>query len=422
MARFYEAPDWRFVVAGLGGGTKTFLDRICWNRQVTYTLGGSAEFQGDVPSDNPEVNILTAGVPFVTFNNRLIYGFRRENPNPGVLPPWVCRYAGILDTPNDECQPSSDQAITHITAHDPWTYLNHRPVVLDDGTLPGNKGVTITGKGPAVARQLLFNAIAAADPAAPFAAQNCFIDAGQTAFYTGHIGTSMPTTTFNFRQGMSVGEAWTQIVQTGNCDIVLTPIYDPGNRPGFLCQFNGYELAGSIKHAAIFSWDKAGRSLLGINRLQDGSAMGNVGQGYLGQGGAPRPRTAGQQTNAASIAKYGDYWLQQAFPAMSLDTGGPIVDAIMQAQVQLAAAGRTSVTVDLTPEFSPIPFEEFYLGDQVPLWASNNLRAPIFPVAVAGEWTNLHRVYVIPVTIPDDSPEAVSQLVVSPPLSIAAGE
>lgn len=410
--RFFSAPPWRFITTALDLETLTFLDGRAFNRKVTYTLDQSAVGEMDVPSADPEINILhTDGDPFVAMNNRILFGFRRDGPSSR---PWTCRFAGVLAQVNDEVQPGSDVAISHLTAFDPWAYLHSRPVLTDSGLLPGQQGLVVDGATTAdqVIVDLLVNAIAGGPSSGITGPDNCFINylAGVrvTLDPIGDVG--------RFRQGASVGEAWTQIVEAGLAEIVLDPLYDPRGfyaSAGPIALLNIYRIAGSVRNEAVFSWDMPGRSLLGLNRLNDGAAMGNVAQFYAGAAGTPVPR----QSDPASIAKYGAYWLQEDWSGGVNSPAG----ALLMAIVRLALHQRGKKTISMTPssEFGPRVFDEYFLGDRVPLWATHAFRAPIAPVLNTSgtEWleNTLHRIYAIPIEIPDDAPEIVGDLLMQSP-------
>lgn len=435
--RFYESPPWRFVLCDLDGHTITFLDPIAMNRQLLFTLDAPMTGGFDVPSDEPEVNIVdpSGDFPNLSYNNKIIVCLRRENPQPGVQPPWVVRGVGLVMQPNDEITPNTDSPITHVAFYDAWQYWYSRPVLDSAGLLPGKGGLTypnadFTGElNPArIIRDLLTNSIIGGPAGGPDAAENLFVDFGQPgapgggAFYEGNIDSVVITPLsgpINFRQGMMLGEAITQIVEMGACDVILKPIWDPENRPGLMDEVWVYELAGSKKNNVVFSWDKPGRSLNGMNRLSDGQQMGNVEQFYAGQGGDPVAR----QDDDDSITSYGPYWQQEFY---SGNEAFPVsyVALVALARARANALGKETFTCDVAPEFGPIPFQEYYLGDQTRVYATSRFRAPIFPIVdpdTDDEWVNMYRVYAIPVSIPDDAPETVAQLLMTSPTPIVTG-
>jgi hypothetical protein len=225
----------------------------------------------------------------------------------------------------------------------------------------------------------------------------CFIDAGVTWGGTAAWGGTIETTAaidINFEQGSTVGEAWQQVCDMAVADIILTPVYDPVVRPGYLCDLNVYSEAGSQRNAAIFAWDKPSRSLTGISRLRDGTTRANKVQFGVDQGGA----LGTMQTGAASVTRYGEYHLQQWFPKQSVSAA---VDAMAALELALRQDGQVTVTIDPATERSPDPFLEYWLGDTVPVYASSNLREAL---------SGYSRVYGVPIEIDDNGIERVSRL------------
>lgn len=394
---------WTWLVTKPNGTGVTLLNKLTSNVQMQFALGVPAEASGDVPSDNPEINIPFAdGDPFLAMNNRLLYGLRRE----GVLStdvPYTCRFGGVIHIVED--QATTDEPVTHWTAYDPWMWLNAIPVFTSSGDLLGKNGLSFSNKrGSDIAMQLLVDALAvvvAQNPGNPI-----YIDVS-----SGDFEDTDPID-IDFQQGVSVGEAWTQLADTGSLDIVLKPVFDPASRPGKLAVLNIYNQTGSPRNNAIFAWDKMPHSLVSIDRLIDGTQMVNVGQYYANGLSAP------QAKDTTSIARYGQYWDQQFYPAPSAKSA---VGAIALAKVALRKRGKTTITVDPDPMLGPDPFTDYHLGDTVPVYAGrtqagggSSFRAPLTPGdVVAGEWTNPQRVYGFQLDLSNDEVETVTQLLLT---------
>jgi len=393
IRRFFRGYPWRFIVTDLNTQTLTLLDRLASARTVTKAMDQPMDASGHVPSDSPEINILhTDGDPFMAEGNRLVYGFRREGWD-GSNPPWVCRFAGVLDHLEDIV--GTNSPVTQWTARDPWQYMYSRPVRLADGQLSGPLGrVFLAADGwtpTTIAQQLLLDTIAFDGP--------CFVESGTVA-------DSVSIGDVTFQQGLSVGAAWDQLCATNKVHIVLDPVYDPVGHPGICSYFNAYPDIGQVRNAAIFAWDLPSRSLLSVDRIIDGTLRANSIQFYFGQGGPP----VDLATDAASIAKYGNYWAQQFWPGFK--QAGPV--AAMAAQ-QLLLLRNGSVTYQFAPapERSPIPFDDYDVGDYAPFYASKKLRAPLQPTLVDGAWADLPRIRAFTIQIADNQTETVSQLLTS---------
>lgn len=398
------APPWRFVVATLGGKVLADLERVATARTVTITMNQPMQATGVVPSDDPRVNTLgDDGDPFLAEGTRLLYGFRREGyygtniTNVAVYQPWRVRFGGMLLQIDDSV--SNDAPISAYTAFDPWQYLMSRPCVYFTGELPGPKGMTFVNvPGSEIALQLLHNTIV----------NHGFTHIDVPAAYggSGFYGTDAniqpggtDPITITFAQGLSVGEAWTQLTDTQSMDIVLRPIFDPINRPGYTSELGIHGPSGNNpgvgidRPGAIFGWDKAPRSAVGIDRLEDGTQRMNSAQYFL-QSGVPLDPIL----NAASIAKFGEYWGMQTMPAV---TAISLLLSIVQGELQTRKQRATTINVAVTPQRGPVVFNEYDIGDTVRLYASSRLRKPI---------TTKGRIYSIPIDIGDDNIETVSAL------------
>lgn len=388
--------SWRYVITDLECGIVTVLDRLAADRTITPVLDQPLTLSCSVPSDDPQVNIGgDAGDPFVDYNDRILWAFRLEQD--GTFREWG---AGLLMQIEDEA--GTEGPRSHLTAFDPWKYLYSRPVTRDDSLLPTNE-LSFEGKrGDEVALELLTNT--------DVAHGNCYIDYGQTGFYEGTIeATSALPDGYGFDQGSSVGAAWDKLCSDGFIDIVLTPVYDPANRPGIIAELNVYALAGQPRYDAIFAWDRPSRSLSAVSHLIDGSAMANKVRFYTGDG-----KLAGALlTDAASVAKYGQWWAQEFAPGDALPAG---VAGLAAAELLLRRRGKDTLTVTPVPERAPWPLRDYALGDCVPYYASSALR-----VAVDSDPTlgcvpgGLQRVYGIPIKVGDDGTETVEGLLLSPP-------
>lgn len=397
-SRFFEGYQWRFLFTDLGCVTTTWANGLLSSRAISKTLGQPTTIEAQVVSDDPRVNtIFSDGFPLVAQSNRLVFAFRRE----GGTPPWVCRAAGILMSPED--QGTTDIATSHFTAYDPRQLLAGRPCTNADGTLPGSLGLNFLGvTGDTIVTTLLERTI--------LNEGGCFIDAGVdhggTLYWTGTIETTDPID-FTVQQGTMVGEAWSTLEQTGNLDIVLTPIYDPVRRPGYTHELSIYRMAGSEKPGAVFGWDRLNRAVAQIDRMHDGTpgAFFNKVQYYAGQGGSPVPIT-GPLVNAESVAAFGSYWAQQFFPALtSVDPTGAAVLALAAQALVLAKQGKRTLTITPTPERAPVALLDYDVGDRIPVYASDRLR-----VTADG----LQRVQGIPIQINDDGIEQIGGLLCSP--------
>jgi hypothetical protein len=430
------SPLWRFLVTDLDGKGITLLDSLASDRMVTPKLSEPLEVSGTVPSDSDYVNrVHTDGFPLLAEGVRQLYCFRREEDTP---PYYTPRASALIMQVDDASH--SDDARSRFTAWDPWQYLFSRPVLQSALATVGDKqGVTgdlitsanmlypATMTADEIVTDILFVMLSSGDVTAPAAALQGFVDWGLSGFYTGTIETCAKFDAhppedkggFPIQQFTSVGQALLDLVSTGYLDLVFEPIYDPISRPGLLCQLSIYSQtvddgtgeiiklgAGTYRYSAVFAWDRPGRSMVGVDNLFDGVGRANRIQYFNGQGGPPvyrlGPPAKVPIADAASIATYGEYWTQQAFPAA---TQAVAIRAVAGLQLALRKTFKETLTVNPAPERSPEPFVDYYLGDGVRVFVSDNMRQDL---------TGWQRIYGIPVEIDDNGVETVRELLVGP--------
>lgn len=433
------SPLWRFLVTDLGGSSLTLLDTLASERNVTPKLNEALEVSFTVPSDNDYVNRLhTDNFPLVSEGVRQLYCFRKESD---VVPYYTIRASTLILQVNDAS--ASEDARSRVTAWDPWQYLFSRPVLQSNlATVNGAPGVlgdlipatnmtypnTVTADD--IVTDILGVTAAFADITAPVAAQDMFIDRNNGTIETCAVFPDG----WKIQQGTSVGQALKDIADSGYLDIILRPIYDQ-TQPGYLCELNIYKQsvgptgeltqlgAGSYKYNAIFAWDRPGRNMVGVDNQYDGTGRANHIQYYKGQGGPP----VVPFLSADSIARYGEYWAQQFFPAQ---TQGVAVQGIAAMQLALRKTYKETLTVNPAPERAPEPFVDYYLGDCVPVYVGLSQRGlnpgdsrmrQSLPPGYAGVVPSpdpftivWQRIYGIPVDIDDNSVETVRELIVGP--------
>lgn len=382
--RFAESGPWRYVFTTLETETVSFYDKLVSDRQIVRTLNAPLVLSGRAPSDSPLVNlVMDDGYPIIAEGVRLVYAFRNE----GGTDTWTIRAAGVCLDVRDSGGPTDVETI--FQAWDPWEFAKRKPIVDNDGTLPTEDGLRPgTVAGNLLVVQLISDAVDAHG--------TIFLDYGQTSQYAGTIETTDDITEV-FQQGMSLAEALDQIVATGTLDIVLDPIYDPLNRPGIIAELNVYATAGTTRYDSSFGWDKFPRSVVRLDRETDGRERANRIQFYAGQGGPAVPL----QSNLASSAIFGEYWMQQFFPG--IDEAGP-VEAMAALQLRLRKLGLVTYALSPAPERAPVPFSGYDIGDYVPVYNSDRLREASY---------TLKRVYSIPLVIGNDQMEAPSNVVVA---------
>lgn len=411
---------WRWVVTHLDGRPTSYLEKLATNVQMQFVLNDSAQMTCDLPSDNSEIYQKADDLfPRVDYGNRLIYGLRREEPGGGD-PPWVCRYAGIITILQD--QATEDEPVTHLTAHDPWQWARTLPVLNPDGSLLASGGLNYEGKtSEYIALDLIGNAYTWMSTVfgPTFSWSGLGVDNLPIDISSGVRDGPFPTIDkINFAQGISVGDAWTQLVQTGTLDILLRPVYGVA---GVCTILDLYAQAGSHRPNAVFGWDMFPRELVRIDDLRDGTQIENYAQFFADN----TPATA--ESDSASIDKYGPYYVTKSFPAPA-DTDS--VSLLALAEVALRKAGKQTIQIDPVPELqAPDPFVAYYLGDTVAVWGGRQLLplggpggGPFKPgsalrAGVRSQSVGTHRVYGFEVDLADDLTETITNMLLSDPNS-----
>lgn len=377
--RFFDDPEWRFILADLDMVVLTLLDRLATNRTVTVTLNAPRIHEGRVLSNNPKVNILhTDGFPFLDEGDRFVFGLRRD----GTDPIWTCRFAGIVDLVDTQAE--GDNAYTRYVARDPRQLMYKRPVRDDAGVEPGSDGWTITGEtGRDTLVRLLTNSDTYDGPT--------YID------FTGgtELNDTPAITEIVFQQGMTVGEAWDELERTGTIDTVLTPKFDAyQTAPITIVTLETYEQAGTVRYAVNMAWDKPGRTLVGVSNQRDGSGRDNEVRFHFGQGGA----AAATLSDAGSQARFGVYFAERFFPGQTSEAA---VDLIVAKQLESFRNGKRTVAATPAPRKAKQPFVEYLPGDRIAVNASS---------ALLEELDTTQRVLVMPIQIDDEGGERVSGL------------
>jgi len=368
--------------------------------------------------------------PRLSEGMRLAYSFRREAPVGGD--PWVIRHAGPVLELQDDADP--DRRLSRFVTYDPWAYLYQRPVRNGSASptvnpMPGAQGTIFTegSSGDEIVTELLRRTIEEDGLA--------YIDAG-TAFggTSDYAGTIDTTATFLdpiiFPRGTSVGQAWEQLVDTGTLDIVLTPVWDPLNRPGYCAELNVFSALGGNPFSVLegwpsFRWNRTGRHLVRINRLQEGRERANRIRAFSGgTGAASNPWTGhvsslglgaddleATWSDSDSATRFGESWLQQTYVRQ---TATKQVSRQAEDDLRRRRVGARSWRLLPTPEFSPRPFQDYMPGSYVSFYHSRKLREEQWWIPIqADDQTIFPRITGFSLDISDNSLETITALDIS---------
>lgn len=377
--RFYDSPDWRFAITTQELETITLLDRLASNRTVTVTLNAPRIHEGQVPSDNPKVNIpWTDGYAYLSEGDRFIFGFRRD----GYLgDTWSCRFAGIPMLVATSAQ--QDNAVTRYVAYDPRQMMFKRPVRDAAGVLPTSDGLTFTAQ---TGRDIL---IALLDASETYDGPT-FIDTTSS----GELNDTDVIPEIVFQQGCTVGEAWAELEATGTIDTVLTPIWDVFTAPVKIVWLETYPQAGIVRDSVHMAWDKPGRNVIAIDNQRDGSGRENAIRYHYGQGGD----AAATIDDVASQARFGTYFAEKFFPGQ---TAQAAVELMAEKALLAATLGKRTVVVSPSPQRAKQPLIDYLPGDRIAVAASANLLEAM---------DTTQRVLSIPIQIDDNGTESVNGL------------
>lgn len=387
---------WRYILTDMETVPIVDLEKHARNRSIEFSLNERTAISGVVSSDSPLVNgTHTDGFPLLTEGNRLLYAFRRDYDGvPDTNPPWTCRAAGIVLELTDNGD--ENRATTTFVALDPWQYLYSLPLVNPDHPFDGTYDVTYVATPlDEIVVNLLTN----------------------IGFYTTNLGgaagidlaggtiESLPAITMTFQRETSIGECLDMCCAAG-CDIVLTPVYDPVGSPGILCALNIYAQAGTERNI-VFGWDKGPRSLRNDNRDIDGTLRQNNIRFHLRAQDDSTEVTV-TVTSAASVARFGDYWGTQYFPAADQED---TIQGYADSRFAEVSEDKRVVSLGPMPERSPDPFVDYYLGDSVKVEASKRLRAT---------QSGFQRIAGFTVDVSDNALESVSDLRVYIPAELSS--
>ncbi len=387
---------WRYILTDMETVPIVDLEKHARNRSIEFSLNERTAISGVVSSDSPLVNgTHTDGFPLLTEGNRLLYAFRRDYDGvPDTNPPWTCRAAGIVLELTDNGD--ENRATTTFVALDPWQYLYSLPLVNPDHPFDGTYDVTYVATPlDEIVVNLLTN----------------------IGFYTTNLGgaagidlaggtiESLPAITMTFQRETTIGECLDMCCAAG-CDIVLTPVYDPVGSPGILCALNIYAQAGTERNI-VFGWDKGPRSLRNDNRDIDGTLRQNNIRFHLRAQDDSTEVTV-TVTSAASVARFGDYWGTQYFPAADQED---TIQGYADSRFAEVSEDKRVVSLGPMPERSPDPFVDYYLGDSVKVEASKRLRAT---------QSGFQRIAGFTVDVSDNALESVSDLRVYIPAELSS--
>ena len=382
--RFYDSPDWRFIIATLDNVIITSLSPFDFGRTVTVTMGAPLVLEGQTDAENPKANtVWTDDLPYLWEGVRFIYGLRRED---GDL--WTVRASTLCMT----LEPSADGdwATVRYVGYDPRQLMTKRPWIDAAGLYPGSSGYTYASTSPWT---ILTEALA--NQTTYFG--NTFID-----YDVADPGLD-PLDEFTIQQGMTVAEVMEALEATGTIEIFLDPILDTALTPPCLVRLRAQAPPTAPGDPELWvAWDRAGRTADALANLIDGTQRENWVRMHYGQGGDAT--TVFQEATSPSL--YGRYFGELFLPGQ---TSLAAVELIAQRRMKLLGFGQQTYSVRMAPERGRRPFQDYGLGSWATVGTSRDMLRATY------EGIPNRRVDSIQISIDDLGVETVAALVLRNP-------
>lgn len=361
---------WKFELADLSGRRLADITAIARNRALAYRLNGVSRLSFEVPADDPKIrNVHTDGYRYLEEGVRLVKGRRYElNPTTGVFG-YKLRYLGLVWQVQDTG--TENDAGCAVTCADLLVRLGKR-YTAKRREFTATQGTTI-GK----------TLVDEANVIAP------------TGIVTGTVEAS-PTRSvvYQWRQLLdAIGELSTSF---DGFDLDLVPNDDPATLSSSnLATLNFLGRKGTVRPNAAFVWGAAGHNVNRVERLVNMDKLANVVT-LLGATNTGGDQILSSRVDAASVAALGRYEDLEAFTEISTPT---YLDALASDLIALSASRRELVQFVPAPGRSPLPFDNFDLGDTVPITIGDRLR---------GGLAGYQRVYGFDLVLDENARELVN--------------
>jgi hypothetical protein len=429
--------EWRLVLCDLKKVGETgdryrsheisMLDGIASGIQVTYMKNRAAMLSFTVPSEDARVNIIhTDDEPYLTVGKRAVKGYRRVGPGPGG---WELRFAGRVWSLEDHGD--GDTVQTAVTCFDPLKILEKRVVRASDGSYdkqvgwfdPVATGYTVTsgvddggmgwGGGAKIIREAIertrdFGSMGPDDwPLYPSGIdQIAPVHIDVSGFWQATAGQSITC------DQMYVMELIDKVTSTMTVDLNPTGDWGPGSYVDALdavyMKLGAVEKLGSDKTATVsfnyavdpFTAEEYGRTK-SLEQMANFIHLG--GKSFNLQDPGVVDPVFKDQTSMD------DYLVMEAIETISDVEQPSHLRALARMELALRKDPRDLITIRPTPEDSPLPFDDYWLGDTVTVQAASS------PFPVTRETIDgVVRLYGFTITLDDDYGEHVTEMVISP--------
>jgi hypothetical protein len=358
-----ERAAWLFALCDLNGNAISSLTPIAKDIKIRVRRNRPSSISARVPSNADAVaRLWDDGFPCLSKMRRTLKGYRNENGRSMI------RLNQIVWQTQDEGD--EDNAWTSFTAFSPMQRLNRRLVYSADG----HSELVMFGdpKGPNPTDRSMHDAIAIAkalvDRSRQFKGEHGISTAPE-------LGARFDVSATN-RDGLryerkKIAEALVELTGAFNgFDLDFRPV---DRTDGILEVMSAYLELGEFRPDAKLVYAAAGSNCRRITRVEDGDQLVNdlTGVGASQNAGAA-PVVSG--VAAGSQAFYGVYEDVDSFPDIYVPQ---LVGDLVSDELAFRANGKE--TVGWIPMPTPdgsglLPWDDFYLGDTVPVVAGPRLR------------------------------------------------
>jgi hypothetical protein len=408
---------WRIVLCTNFGEPISMLDGIARDVTAQFTMNRAGMVTFNVPSDHPLVNeVFSDGLPYLVAGHRAVKAYRKVGEGAGG---WDLKFAGRVWSLED--QGDGDSVRTQVTCFDPLKILEKRVVRDHDGAywrqsrwfypptalqapLLKDSGIS----GSKIIKELIDRSrkFAGMPPGGSSTGSNMspvHIETGNYDEWPSETWAETQGFDYQTEPGSYVMPHIIQICNTGTVDL----------QPRYLDVFDGVFL--HLGSTARLGSDKTGSVTLAyaatpftastFDRTQSLDDLAN----YIDLIGKKRTGNYGLAYDTASMDEVTGYLVFEAVENMSDITNKDALQFLADLRLKMQKEPRDMVTVVPTPEASPLPWDDYYLGDTI------SIRAATTPYPVTRQTVEgAQRVYGIQVTLDNDFGEFVSQLIVSP--------
>lgn len=370
---------WRLVLCDLNGVPIHVLDAIANKRMLSYRLNQPAALSFEVPSEDARVaGLHSDGFPRLSKLRRVVKAYRRE-PQPDGTNPFVLRFAGHVWTLSDQGDANTQR--TSVTCYSPLKLTLEKRLCRGTGGEPTYVAAFTNIDAGQILKTLVERTIIVAPTG-----------------ITTTFGTfdAMPTRTATW-ENAKIQTAFADLVGSStDFDIIEAPL-DRDDQVHASLSIKARR--GVFREKVVWSWGGVGKQTtasVAADQSADAAATDLIVIGGTTQ--------VGDQLIAVVTRARGGLPMLEELASFT-DTNEQTL-LLSQAQQELLQRGdgRPVVRSQAMPIASPLPFDDFDLGDTFAVFASARLR---------GGFSGTQRCYGFDIALEDDGTERLSSLITS---------